>query len=825
MFDFSQVVPQNNSVAVNPIDIFRNSQTATSNFRYLRDVQLEVLSKFNEISSNRDFIIKMNTGSGKTIVGLLILKSFLNQDEGSACYVVPDNYLVNQVIEEAKKLGIDCTNKVEDPKFLRGRAIFVTNISKLINGKTVFGISNTFKIDYLLIDDAQSCFNKIKEQFNLKIYNDDPVYENIIELVKYDWKNNDLKSYNDFENKDPLSFYKVPFDIWQDHYVDIQNILQTNYTSNDSNNNLFKINLVLNEGFRFANCVITTKQIEISSLGIDLSAIKGISKCRKRLFLSATLADDSVFSYIFGSDFNYPKKFISPENANDIGCRLILAPQFTDTDVSDEDLRDQILSFSKNYNVSVIVPSFERALFWDPDKANTVTKDNITEKLIELKNKSSSLTVFVNRYDGIDLKDDMCRIIVIDSLPPARSLYDEFERNVCSDSLKLLQNDLQLIEQGLGRAVRANNDYCCAILMGKNLIQRLSVGLKSCKFTDVTQKQFDCMEIFDRQLFDENGKFKPYEFSDLICKSLENIGNVSGCLRASIYDAKYDNDIKKNEQTVLFTKFWLSILKKDVHKSEEYLQKLINNEKDKQFKGLYTQLLASLYYNNDRKESFKIQRNALNLNSSLPKVNYINDENDKITENQAKHLIQEFQNCEDLIKTYNKIREINFLLSSDNFELLISLLGKLLGFESYRPDNVKTSKKDGGPDNLWYATSDDTISYVIECKNRCQGELICKDDANQLRSSVAWFANKYSNKKCVPILFHKSNKLDKQAVAVDGCLVVNEQQLKKLVLKVGLFISEISPENNFEKSIICFSLRKNKLQYHQIFNDNSSSLE
>ena len=200
MFDFSQVVPQNNSVAVNPIDIFRNSQTATSNFRYLRDVQLEVLSKFNEISSNRDFIIKMNTGSGKTIVGLLILKSFLNQDEGSACYVVPDNYLVNQVIEEAKKLGIDCTNKVEDPKFLRGRSIFVTNISKLINGKTVFGISNTFKIDYLLIDDAQSCFNKIKEQFNLKIYNDDPVYENIIELVKYDWKNNDLKSYNDFEN-------------------------------------------------------------------------------------------------------------------------------------------------------------------------------------------------------------------------------------------------------------------------------------------------------------------------------------------------------------------------------------------------------------------------------------------------------------------------------------------------------------------------------------------------------------------------------------------------------------------------------------------------
>ena len=361
--------------------------------------------------------------------------------------------------------------------------------------------------------------------------------------------------------------------------------------------------------------------------------------------------------------------------------------------------------------------------------------------------------------------------------------------------------------------------------MGKNLIQRLSVGLKSCKFTDVTQKQFDCMEIFDRQLFDENGKFKPNEFSDLICKSLGNIDNVSGYLRASINDAKYDNDIKKNEQTILFINFWLSILKKDVHKSEEYLQKLINNEKDKQFKGLYTQLLASLFYNNDRIESFKIQRNALNLNFSLPKVNYIHDKSDKIIKNQAERLIHEFTNYENLIQTYDKVRKIDFSLSSDNFELLIYLLGKLLGFESYRPDNVKTSKKDGGPDNLWCATSDDAISYVIECKNRCQGELICKDDANQLRSSVAWFANKYSNKKCVPILFHKSNKLDKQAVAVDGCLVVNEQQLKELVSKVGLFISEISSENNFEKSLICFSLCRNKLQYHQIFNDNSSSLE
>lgn len=48
----------------------------------------------------------MNTGSGKTVVALLILQSCLNENKGPAVYVVPDSYLVSQVIEQAIQLGI-----------------------------------------------------------------------------------------------------------------------------------------------------------------------------------------------------------------------------------------------------------------------------------------------------------------------------------------------------------------------------------------------------------------------------------------------------------------------------------------------------------------------------------------------------------------------------------------------------------------------------------------------------------------------------------------------------------------------------------------------
>ena len=53
-------------------------------YEYPRDVQTEVWKKWFNERNNRNCIIKMNTGSGKTVVGLTILKSCLNENKGPA---------------------------------------------------------------------------------------------------------------------------------------------------------------------------------------------------------------------------------------------------------------------------------------------------------------------------------------------------------------------------------------------------------------------------------------------------------------------------------------------------------------------------------------------------------------------------------------------------------------------------------------------------------------------------------------------------------------------------------------------------------------------
>lgn len=105
---------------IHPRDIFSALPSKSSQYSYLRDVQGDVLDEWFTRRRDRDLVIKMNTGNGKTVVGLLILKSALNEGAGPSVYLVPDNYLANQVEATCADLGISHSREPRDPKVLAG---------------------------------------------------------------------------------------------------------------------------------------------------------------------------------------------------------------------------------------------------------------------------------------------------------------------------------------------------------------------------------------------------------------------------------------------------------------------------------------------------------------------------------------------------------------------------------------------------------------------------------------------------------------------------------------------------------------------------------
>ena len=127
----------------NPIELY-NTLDREIDKGPLRPAQVAVLSDwFSNHLSARDVIVKLHTGQGKTLIGLLMLQARLNAGTGPSLYLCPDTYLIAQTREQARQFGFaTCTADPELPdEFLNGSKILVTSVQKLFNGLTKFGLN------------------------------------------------------------------------------------------------------------------------------------------------------------------------------------------------------------------------------------------------------------------------------------------------------------------------------------------------------------------------------------------------------------------------------------------------------------------------------------------------------------------------------------------------------------------------------------------------------------------------------------------------------------------------------------------------------------
>jgi hypothetical protein len=136
--DWNRIGSTSRELLVRPRDIF--AALPSKPWSYLRQEQGEALEGWFTRRDDRDVVIKQNTGGGKTVVGLLIAQSTINEGVGKAVYLAPDTYLAARVREEAARLGLASADEPDDPRFLAERAILVTTFQKLVNGQSRFGV-------------------------------------------------------------------------------------------------------------------------------------------------------------------------------------------------------------------------------------------------------------------------------------------------------------------------------------------------------------------------------------------------------------------------------------------------------------------------------------------------------------------------------------------------------------------------------------------------------------------------------------------------------------------------------------------------------------
>ena len=811
-----------------PRDIFMTLPSKAPSYDYPRDVQGQVWEKWFDKRNEKNVIIKMNTGSGKTVVGLTILQSCLNEKKGPSVYVVPDTYLVKQVINEANKLGISVTDNKDAYEYTNSKSILITTVHTIINGRSSFGMreSGNYPIGSI-IDDVHACMDKIISQFMIKIDSKTEVYAALVSIFSPFLKEYNPKSYIDvIEMQDSRRNLLIPYWEWQRQQ---ENVYRTLLKYKDDKQISFCLPL-LDRSLETCDCIISGSSIEISPKGIDLDKITSFGRANRRIYMSATLSDDSVFISTLGLSKKDMENIITPNNANDIGDRLILFPKHINYDISDNEIKEKVEEISKKYNVVIIVPSFFRAKFWDENKENTATNDNIDQIVSSLKRgEHLGKIVFVNRYDGIDLPGDACRMLVIDGLPPLNSTRDRYIQSIVPESTILLKEQVQRIEQGMGRGVRSNNDRCCIVLMGDELADVLSRNKGIDYFSAATRCQYDLSKkLWDLLVGESESKPNISQIFELANYSLENNTDWISTCKKNLASVKYSEKPSIDEKTVAQREAFEKSLNSQWAEAANIIKAVKDKEKDPKTKGYLCQIQAEYTNKEDCSCSQEILKAGKSLNGAiLSPIEGIQYKLRKNTVNQAKAISDKL----DKEKLYlnDLIGQIDSLLSKlsmrehfTTFEYALDQIGLFLGFVCSRPDIENTGD---GPDNLWALDSNNYL--VIECKSDAVTSFISKDYCNQLSGAVNWFTTKYSSSNnFVPIMIHPSIKVHKVAYPNENMRVMNEEKLLDFIKNIREFYRSICRNANYKDiSKINELLHLHKLQKDEIVKNYTMAYE
>lgn len=766
---------------IDPRDIFNSLPAKPAEMGFLRGPQDQVLEKWFAKRNQRDVVVKLNTGGGKTAVGLLIAKSSLAEAKGPVAYLVPDKYLVGQVVLEAQRLGIEVTTDTGFA-YTQGRAVLVETFQKLFNGMSVFGVAGSAgrqasaaRPRTVIIDDAHACLNKAEQAFRLTIPATSPAYGELLTLFAEDLKAQAPAAYIALEAQWSSGVQQVPHWSWANNSQKVLEVLASIAGSDEAK---FTYPL-LADVIDTCRAVFTTEGLEIEAPCPPVSAIIGFTEAERRIYLTATLADDGVLVTDLGADPAAVAAPVTPASAGDIGDRLILVPEQTHPEADETEIRDLIVSLAVDRNVVVIVPSRKRAAYWAPYAALTLDKDNLTTGIEQLRaNPKLGLVVLLNRYDGVDLPGDACHVLVVDGLPEAMTGTERVDQAQLQGTELLLARQVQRLEQGMGRATRSNDDHCVVFLLGRRLAERLySPEAREC-FSPATRAQIELSAEVAGQL--EDTPLGSLREAALQC--LNRDAEWVAVSRAQLAPLRYP-PAKVSQIAIANRVAFDHAARRDFASALTSIQGAVDAATSSAERGYLMQQYAAYQHRVNPARAQQTQKAANQANRSVlrPMEGVEYEKLSTPTYEQgagaSAYLQRRYPTANQLLLGLEALAaDLTLQSKADTFEQAWADLADHLGFTGQRPER-DTGR---GPDGLWALT--DNSFHVIEAKNQVgEDKPVFKKHAEQLSNSLDWFRSTYGRQAvATPILVHPRAVFDRQAAIPAGCRVVTTAKLKEL---------------------------------------------
>ena len=800
MVDFKKLREEKKQpIVINPIELFRRLPKP-SGINDLYTSQAEVLDEWFARRNEKDLVIKLHTGGGKTLVGLLIAESVLRETQEPVLYLCSTRQLVAQTLTMSQKYGIPGvpyeTGSNPLPKdFLAARKVLIGTYQSLFNGRSKFGVLGTGKeiinLGAVILDDAHVSYSRVREAYTLYVNKnqDTEKYTHLVNIFRKDFEEvGKIGTFTDIiTGREKYSVLEIPYWSWNSQLQQVHEFLRKNADED------FKfVWPFIRDSFEYSHALISSDNFVITTYYPLIELLPSLNTCPRRIYMSATIADDSTIIRTFDANRQSVEKPITSKSLAGVSERMILIPEWMKFDADYRDLIQKYVKWaSEKLGVSTVIltPSRYIANLWSDIGEVAEESSEVSIYVDRLKQgKSKGPFIFANRYDGIDLPGEACRLLVFANMPRGTNEYENYLANLFEGSV--LNNSLaQRIEQGIGRGARGSGDYCVVLLYGKDVLSWIVRPVNARFLTRITRAQLEMgINI-------SNDIANPKEFGTTVRKCLDRDEDWIKYHAETLAELSEPDPIQVDqllhaelERTAL--RLWRDGKpEKAITKITQYCE--TTESLDVETKGWLYQFAARIAFFNGQKElSDHLQHLAFSCSRNLFRPQ-IKPQYERLSSpgNQAKTIVNRlgaYQYRKGFLAKFEEI--VSFLVpeaTSNQFEQALSDLGSFLGFETERPDHTYGV----GPDILWVI--DDKHGLVIEAKSmKDKGNPLTKNQHGQLLNAEEWFKGEYPNLVSIRVCVHPNRKTTNKTIPGET-KVLTFEKLNQLITNIRAVFREL----------------------------------
>ena len=755
--------------------------------------QADVTRKYcDEALEEPDVALQLPTGSGKTLVGLLIAEWRRRKFEERVLYVCPTNQLVHQVANEAKtKYGLRVNafsgkkneySAISKSEYKSAERIAVTNYSSLFNTSPFFTDP-----EIIILDDAHAAENYVATYWTVHVSNLNKKHQSLFAAIASILKplipiDSYLKMVGEREDAWTRGWVdKLPTPIF---YQIIPEIISV-FNAHVNNTDIYYPWSVIGGNLEACHLYIGAHEISIRPLIPPARTHTPFHNAKQRIYMSATLGAGGDLERLTGNTRIRRLEVPSGWDTQGIGRRFFIFPTLTEQKT--EELSLSLME--KAGRALVLVPSDPLAESFRTRIAKELKVKTFDARDIETTKEpfissERAVTIVANRYDGIDFPNNECRLLIAQGLPRTTNLQEKFIVSRMSAITLLNDRILTRVVQAIGRCTRSPTDYSAILILGDELLSYLLTKDRrkylhpelqaEIEFGKEQSKEASSEELLKYfELFLEHGE----DWSD----AEENIIDI----RSEMKQERLPGTAELLDTVLHEVKYQYCLWSGDFAGALEQCRTILGKLNDPSLKGyraLWNYLAGSVAFMGHKengtsgyellsREYFTEASKAAPGIPWLNKLTAFRKETDNQTSQDDKTLIV-IERMELVLESLGIRHDSKFsakekeildgILSNDaiQFETAQVMLGQLLGYEA---GNRETK---GAPDPWWQI--DETFCFIFEDHSDAKpSSSLSVTKARQASSHPNWVYDNLSlkeNAQIIPVLVTPVTKADSEAI-------------------------------------------------------------